>query len=142
MKVIDINLLVYAVNRDSPKHTRAKAWLEQVLAGEESVALSWAVLLGFLRLVTNRRILAKPLTIEQAIEVVDGWLAQSSVVTLDPGDEHWSIMRDLLRDVGSAGNLTTDSHLAALAIENGAEFCSTDSDFARFAKLRWTNPIA
>ena len=142
MKLVDLNLLLYAVNRDSARHQRAKAWLERVLGGEESVALPWVVLLGFLRLATSPHIFASPISVDQAVAVVDGWLEQPPVVALNPGDEHWSIMRDLLGDAGSAGNLTTDAHLAALAIENGAELCSTDGDFARFAQLRWINPIA
>jgi toxin-antitoxin system PIN domain toxin len=142
MKLVDLNLLLYAVNRDSARHQRAKAWLERVLGGEESVALPWVVLLGFLRLATSPHIFTRPISVDQAVAVVDGWLEQTSVVALNPGEEHWQIMRHLLGDAGSAGNLTTDAHLAALAIENGAELCSTDGDFARFAQLRWINPIA
>jgi hypothetical protein len=142
MKLVDLNLLLYAVNRDSARHQRAKAWLERVLGGEESIALPWVVLLGFLRLATSPHIFTRPISVDQAMAVVDGWLDQPPVVALNPGEEHWRIMRDLLGDAGSAGNLTTDAHLAALAIENGAELCSTDGDFARFAQLRWINPIA
>lgn len=141
MKVVDLNLLLYAVNRDSAQHVRSKAWLDATLSGAEPVALPWVVLLGFLRLSTNPRIVQRPITLEQSIAVVDSWLAQGPVVTVSPGEEHWRILRELLIESGSAGNLTTDAHLAALAIENGAELCSTDSDFARFSKLRWVNPI-
>lgn len=142
MKVVDLNLLLYAVNRDSPTHTRAKAWLESLLSGDETVALPWIVLLGFLRIATNGRILSRPITIDDAISVMDSWLAQPQVVALSPGEEHWPVLRQLLSEVGSAGNLTTDAHLAALAMEHGAELCSTDADFSRFPRLRWVNPLA
>lgn len=142
MKVIDLNVLLYAVNRDSPRHAAARAWLESTLSGEETVGLPWVVLLGFLRISTSPYILPRPISIEQAIQVVGSWLSQPCVVPLNPGDEHWRILRDLLAIAGSAGNLTTDAHLAALAIEHGAELCSTDSDFGRFAHLHWVNPLA
>ena len=141
MKLIDLNLLIYAINRDSAPHRAAKAWLEDALSGGEAVALPWVVLLGFLRLTTNPRIVARPLTAEQAMQVVDGWLARPMVVALHPGDEHWRILGELLAACGTAGNLITDAHLAALAIEHGAELCSADGDFARFARLRWVNPL-
>ncbi len=142
MKLLDLNLLLYAVNQDAAQHQRAKAWLEAALAGAETVALPWTVLLGFLRVSTHPRLFEAPLTPERATEIVDGWLARPNVVTLNPGDGHWAILRSLLSQTGTAGNLTTDSHLAAMAIENGCELCSTDSDFARFRRVRWVNPIA
>lgn len=142
MKVVDLNLLLYAVNRDSPHHAQARAWLERMVTDEQPVALPWAVLLGFLRLATSARVFHQPLAPDQALGVVDGWLARPGVVALVPGEEHWRILRDLLVQSGTAGNLTTDAHLAALAIEHGAELCSTDSDFARFRQLRWMNPLA
>jgi hypothetical protein len=142
VKLLDLNVLLYAVNRDSAHHARAKAWLEQTLTAEEPVALPWVVLLGFLRLATTPRVFPQPLGPGQALEVVDGWLACPAVVALAPGNEHWRILKDLLAESGTAGNLTTDAHLAALAIEHGAELCSTDADFARFARLRWRNPLA
>jgi len=142
VKVIDLNLLLYAVNRDSPRHSDAKTWLEEAMSGEERIALTWTVLLGFIRLTTSPRILEHPLSVDDALHTVEAWLAQPSVSPLEPGDSHWSILRDLLLEAGAAGNLTTDAHLAALAIEHGAELCSTDTDFARFKRLRWTNPLS
>lgn len=142
MKVVDLNVLLYAINRDSPHHEQVKNWLEAILTHEEPVGLPWAVLLGFLRLTTSPRIFPQPLGAEQALSVVDGWLARPGVVAIAPGDEHWRILRDLLSQSGTAGNLTTDAHLAALAIERGAELWSTDADFARFRWLRWRNPLA
>ncbi|MBI3982901.1 MAG: type II toxin-antitoxin system VapC family toxin [Gemmatimonadetes bacterium] len=141
MKVVDLNLLLYAVNRDAPHHERAKAWLERTLSSDEPIALPWAVLLGFLRLTTNARVFPQPLSPEAALTVVDGWLAYASVIALTPGAEHWRILRSLLVESGTAGNLTTDAHLAALTIEHGAELCSADGDFARFRSLRWVNPL-
>jgi toxin-antitoxin system PIN domain toxin len=142
VKVLDLNLLLYAVNRDSPHHARARRWLEATLSADEPVGLPWVVILGFLRLATSDRVLSRPLKTRQAIELVHGWLAQTIVVPVGPGDHHWSILRALLDETGTAGNLTTDAHLAALAIERGAELCSTDADFTRFPSVRWVNPIA
>ena len=142
MKLIDLNLLLYAVNRDAPRHRAARTWLEETLSADEPVGLSWAVLLGFLRISTHRRVMPRPLTLEQATAVVDGWLAQPVVVVPAPGPGHWSVLKELLLSCGTAGNLTSDAHLAALAIEQGGELCSTDNDFARFTHLRWVNPLA
>lgn len=142
MKIIDLNLLLYAVNRDSPRHSAARTWLQDAMSGGERIALTWTVLLGFIRLTTSPRILERPLSVDDALRTVDAWLAQPSVTPLEPGDNHWMILRELVADAGAAGNLTTDAHLAALAIEHGAELCSTDSDFARFKRLRWTNPLS
>jgi toxin-antitoxin system PIN domain toxin len=142
VKIVDLNVLLYAVNRDSPQHSAAKAWMEDTLSGDEPVGLPWIVLLGFLRVATNRRVFANALDVEDALAVVDSWLAQPAVVRVVPGDHHWNTLKDLVAESGTAGNLTTDAHLAALALENGAELCSTDSDFARFPRLRWRNPLS
>ena len=141
MKVLDLNILLYAFNRDSHRHAEAKSWLEATLSGEETIAIPWVVVLGFLRIVTSRRVFPRPMSSEEACTAVDGWFAREAVVPLNAGEEHWPTLRHLLSSAGSAGNLTTDAHLAALAIENGAELCSTDADFARFRELRWTNPL-
>jgi uncharacterized protein len=142
MKLIDLNLLLYAVNSDSVLHRQAKTWLEEVLSGEEPIAIPWVVLLGFLRIATNPHIFPTPLEVTNALGIVDGLLSQPNVQLLSPKMRHWAILRSLLIETGTAGNLTTDAHLAALAIENGAELCSTDRDFSRFPRLNWTNPIA
>ena len=141
MKLIDLNLLLYAVNEDSPNHSKAKLWLEEAFASGEFLALPWIVLLGFLRISTHPKILENPLTPSQAMEVVDGWLKQPSTRVLQSGKEHWSVLRALLTDSGTAGNLTTDAHLAALAIEHRCKLCSTDHDFSRFQGLDWENPL-
>lgn len=142
MKVVDLNVLLYAVNRDSAHHARARSCVEALFSGEETIGLPWAVILGFLRVATNPRVLARPLTVDQALESVDSWLAQPPVVALHPGDEHWRLLKALVTEAGAAGNLTTDAHLAALGIENGAELVSTDADFARFRHLRFMNPLS
>jgi len=141
MKLLDLNILLYAVNINSAHHRAAKRWLDSAFADDEPVALPWVVLLGFLRIATNHRILPRPLKAAVAMAVVDGWLAQPGARPLSPGDEHWHILKTLLAESGTAGNLTTDAHLAALAIENGATLYSTDTDFQRFRQLRAINPL-
>jgi toxin-antitoxin system PIN domain toxin len=142
VKLVDLNLLVYAVNRDAAQHRRAREWLEAALSGAETVALPWVVVLGFLRLTTHPRVFPRPLSAEQAMEIVDRWLARANVVLLQPADDHWPRLRSLLAATGVAGNLTSDAHVAALAIESGCELCTTDADFGRFPGLRWVNPIS
>lgn len=141
MKVLDLNLLLYAVNRDAVQHASAKAWLEEALSGDEPIAVPWIVILGFLRVATNQRVFSRALSTEEAVEIVDSWLSQPAVIAVSPRDDHWQVVRALIHSAGTAGNLTTDAHLAALAIESGAELCSTDADFGRFAGLRWRNPL-
>jgi toxin-antitoxin system PIN domain toxin len=140
--VVDVNLLIYAINEDAPTHSKAKSWLEGALSGTETVGLSWTVLLAFLRLTTRAGLFQKPLTVDAAFELVDAWLQQPSVTILEPTAHHLRTLRDLVLPLGTGGNLTSDAHLAALAIEHGAELCSTDHDFARFGRLRWRNPLA
>ena len=141
MKVVDLNLLLYAVNRQAPLHERAKRWWEGQLALPETLVLPWVVILGFLRVATSERVFPSPLPPECARGVVAGWLGMPSVRVLEAGPRHWEILDALLLESGTAGNLTTDAHLAALAIENGAELVSSDADFGRFRGLRWSNPL-
>jgi hypothetical protein len=138
----DVNLLVHAYNLDSPRHPEARAWWERTLSGSAPVGLAWSVALGYVRITTHPRILANPLSAASACAHVEAWLAQPQVMLLHPGERHAAILFDLLRRLGTAGNLTTDAHLAALAIEHQAEVCSTDADFARFPGLRWRNPLS
>lgn len=141
MKLVDANLLLYAVNADGPRHARAKAWLEDLLSGTETVGFAWIVLLAFLRLTTRATVFPNPLPPETAFALVESWLAQPCAVVVEPTVRHLAILRELLRPLGTAGNLTSEAHLAALAMEQGAELCSSDTDFARFRGLRWTNPL-
>jgi len=140
--LLDANILIYAVNADAPFHKKAKAWLESALSGPETVAFSWNVLLAFLRLTTRPGLFRHPLTPDKAFDVLSDWLEQPSATIVHCGPRHLRILRDLLRPLGTAGNLTSDAHLAALAIEHGAQVCSTDADFARFQGLSWRNPVA
>jgi uncharacterized protein len=142
VKLVDANLLLYAVDEASPHHGIAKRWLEAQLSGSETVAFAWVVLLAFVRLGTNPRVFASPLTAEESLDLVDSWLDQPVATVVHPTDRHSSVLRDLLASFGTAGNLTTDAHLAALAIEHGAELCSSDGDFGRFPRVRWLNPLA
>ena len=141
MMVVDVNLLIYAVNEDAPLHQPAQSWLEAVVSGTETVGLAWTVILAFLRLTTRPGIFQKPLEAQTAFDVVDAWLQQPAVFIVEPTPRHLRTLRDLISPLGTGGNLTSDAHLAALAIEHGAELCSTDNDFARFGKLRWRNPL-
>lgn len=141
MKLVDLNLLLYAVDSSSPRHGPARSWLERELSGQETVALPWVVLLGFLRLSTHAAVFASPLTANEALDVVDGWLAQPPVTVVHPGRRHAAHLRELLAAFGTAGNVVTDAHLAALAIEHGAELCSADADFSRFPGVRWFDPL-
>ena len=141
MKIVDINLLIYAINRDAPHHVKAKQWLEDALSGEEPLGFAWIVILGFLRIITNTRIMPEPLAADVAIELIEEWLSQPASLTVEPSRRHWSILKELITPLGTAGNLTSDAHLAALSIEHGARLYSTDNDFSRFTSLRWTNPI-
>lgn len=142
MIIVDVNLLVYAVNADAPMHRRALNWLEATLSGNETVGLSRTVVLAFLRLATRPGISPRPMAVEAAFDVVDGWLRQPPVVLVEPGPQHFQLLRKLVMPLGTGGNITFDAHLAALAIEHGAELCSADGDFARFGGLRWRNPLA
>jgi len=138
----DVNLLLYAYDASSPQHPRARAWLEERLSGSETLAFSWLVLLAFVRLGTSPRVFATPFTVGEALDRVDAWLGQPNATILEPGPRHPAILRDLLEPLGTAANLTSDAHLAALAIEHGAELGSADRDFARFPGLRHVNPLA
>jgi toxin-antitoxin system PIN domain toxin len=139
--LVDANILIYAVNSDAPLHSRARSWLEKTLSGPDTLGLAWTVILAFLRLTTRREIFQSPLPLETALKITANWLAQPNVITVEPTGQHLRILRDLLLPLGSAGNLTSDAHLAALAIEYRAELCSSDTDFGRFPSLRWRNPL-
>lgn len=141
MIVPDAVLLLYAYNSAAKSHSAAQAWLGRVLNDSRPVGLPWVTALGFIRITTNPKALPRPLTVAEACGEVRGWLARRNVTILHPGDRHADILFGLLEHVGVAGNLTTDAHLAALAIEYQAELHSTDPDFSRFPGLRWRNPL-
>ncbi|GMU52946.1 PIN domain-containing protein [bacterium CPR1] len=142
MKIVDLNLLLYAVNASAPGHERAFNWWNQALNEEEQIGLAWSVVLGFLRLTTRPGLFSRPLKAEQAIQVLDSWMSRPNVLALQPAARHWSILCELIRAAGTAGNLTSDAHLAALAIEYGATLYSSDNDFRRFGLgLTFVNPL-
>lgn len=141
MKLVDANVLIYAVNSDAPHHERSRRWLESALSGTDRIGMAWAVLLAFLRVTTRRGIMERPLKVNDAISYIDSWLLQPAVETVAPGPHHWPILRNLLGASGTAGNLTSDAHLAALALEGGWTLVSTDNDFRRFAGLDVLNPL-
>jgi hypothetical protein len=142
MLIPDVNILVYVYNSNSPHHERARAWWETTLQQPLPVGLPWAVAVGFIHVMTQRGILANPMPVAEAIGRVRSWLDHPRVRIVTPGERHAEILFDLLLDLGVAGNLAYDAHLAALAIEYQAELVSTDTDFARFPGLRWFNPLA
>ena len=137
----DINLIVYAYNTSSPKHGQARAWWEKLLSSSVSIHLPWVVILGFVRLMTHPAVFEHPLRPSQAFANVRAWLQCSNVILVHPGPRHLDIAEALLKRAGTAGNLTTDAHLAALAIEHQCELHSNDRDFSRFPGLRWHNPL-
>ena len=141
MILIDANLLIYAVNSDAPNHETARSWLEDTLSGKSAVGLPWICLLAFVRITTRRGIFAHPLDVGDALGYVDSWLDQPFVELVGPGDGHWPILRNLVRLSGTAGNLTSDAHIAALALENGAAIYSADYDFRRFPGVDHVNPL-
>ncbi len=136
MKLPDVNVLVNAVNVGATHHQRAVGWIEQAYANG-LVALTWASLLGFLRVATMRAVLPRPLPVAEALGVMSQWLTHPSSRVLSPGSNHAELISRLLLAAGTAGNLTTDAHLAAMAIEHGATLASFDRDFARFAGLNF-----
>lgn len=141
MKLPDVNVLLYATDETSARHGPAREWLEMTLSGSETVAFAWLALIGFLRISTSSLIFNRPLEVAEAFELIDGWLAQPCATVVHPTERHSRVLQELLTPLGAAGNLTSDAHLAALAIEHGAELCSSDNDFARFSGLRWTDPL-
>jgi len=142
MKVVDLNVLLYAVNENSVHHVAALRWWEKALNGDETIGLPWVVLIGFLRLSTSPAVFPRPLDVDAALEKVDAWLALDATRLVTEKDEHWEILRSLLAESGTAGNLTTDAHLAALTIGHGAVLASFDTDSSRFKGLRWETPGA
>ena len=142
MLIPDVNILVYAYNADSPRYARAREWWETTLQQARVIGLPWTTSVGFIRIATQRGISARPMTVQEAVETVGAWLDHPRVRIVTPGERHAEILFDLLLELGIAGNLTYDAHLAALAIEYQAELVSTDTDFARFPGLRWFNPLA
>lgn len=138
----DVNVLLYATNLDAKQRSAAARWLEQAFDDPAGVGFAWAALTGFVRLATLRGPLPTPLPLDTALGVVDGWLAHPHARVINPGERHAALLGRLLIGAGRGGNLVSDAHLAALAIEHGAILGSFDADFERFAGLRFEHLAA
>jgi uncharacterized protein len=136
MRTPDVNLLLYAVNADSPQHRVARTWIEEAFARASGIGFAWPALLGFLRLATRRGIFTRPLALDDALGVVDAWLHHPAARVIAPTERHAALLSGLLLGAGQGGSLVSDAHLAALAIEHGAQLGTFDSDFERFPGLR------
>ena len=140
--LIDANLLLYAADAAAPQHERAAGWLADQLNGTRRVGIPWESLNAFMRIATHPRASEHPLTPDAAWQFVDDWLSVPTVWVPLPTDDHAAVFGALIEKYRLAGNLIPDGQLTALAIEHGLEVCSTDTDFARFSEIRWSNPLA
>jgi len=139
--LVDANILLYAEDSLSPRHKPARQWWDAQLSGTTPVCLCWTVMNSFIRIGTNPRVFERPLSLEEAISRVRDWLGQPCTRIVVPTERHWNVFQRMLRGGQATANLVTDAHLAALAIEHSCELYSTDSDFSRFPKLKWRNPL-
>lgn len=138
---LDANILLYAYDRNSDRHARARAWVEEVFSSGELVGLPWQTTSAFLRIVTNPKLPGERFTPLEAVEVVEQWLNQPNLRVLAPGDQHWVLLRQMMHEGQARGPLVTGAQLAALTIEYGGTLCTTDRDFTRFPGLRFENPL-
>jgi toxin-antitoxin system PIN domain toxin len=141
MLLPDVNVLVYAFREDTDRHVEYRRWLEALLEGAEAYGVSDLVLSGFLRVVTHPRVFARPAPLRKAADFAAAVRGQPNAVALSPGSRHWAIFLDLLAKSDARGNLVPDAYLAALAIETGSEWITTDRDYTRFPGLRWKHPL-
>ena len=139
--IVDANVLVYAVDTSSPHHARAAAWLTEALNGTIRVGLPWQTIGAFLRITTHPRLWERPLTADDARHYIDTWLATPVAWMPSTDASTWEGYRELVADRSITGNLVPDAQLAALAVQHGVELVSADSDFARFPRVRWVNPL-
>lgn len=137
----DVNVLVYAHREDAPNHAAYRDWLETVINGDQAYGMADLVLSGFLRIVTHPRVFSHPSGLDQALAFVTDVRNQPNCVSIGPGARHWSIFMRLCRAANVKGNLVPDAYLAALAIESGSEWITTDRDFSRFPQLSWRHPL-
>jgi toxin-antitoxin system PIN domain toxin len=140
VKLVDANVLIYAVNEDAAHHPAARDWLDDALSGAATVGFSWTVLLAFVRLITKAELFDAPLSIDDAFDQIDQWLAAPAAVVVEPTARHADVLRSLLGERGAGGNLVADAHLAALAVEHRGQIVSFDRDFDRFSGVRWERP--
>ena len=137
MKLPDVNVLLHAVDTTHKNHAIAKQWLELSLAEPEGIGFVWLVLIGFVRIATRKGVLTNPMPIAEALSVMDEWVNHPKAQIIAPGERHSDILTRLLLGAGTAGNLTNDAHLAAIAIEYHAEVGTFDKDFKRFSGVRF-----
>lgn len=138
----DVTVLVHALRSDAPDHSRYREWVERVVTGPAAFGLSDLVLSGATRVLTHPRVFAPPTPLDVALDEFDRLRSQPTCVRVEPGPRHWEIFTGLCRGAGARGDLVPDAYLAALAIESGSEWITTDRDFARFPGLRWRHPLA
>lgn len=141
MVLPDVNVLVYAHREDSPHHAGCRQWVEALVNGDEAYGIAELVLSGFLRVVTHPKVFAVPTPLADALEFTEQLRGRPHCVAVTPGPRHWGIFRGLCVDAGAKGNLVPDAFLAAMAIESGCEWVTTDRDFSRFNGLRWRHPL-
>lgn len=141
MILMDVNVLVYAQREDAPNHRAYREWLERVLTGDDAFAVSELVLSGVVRVLTHPRVFDPPTPLDRALLFVDTVRQREQCVAVAPGARHWEIFQRLCREAEAKGNLVPDAYLAALAIESGSEWITTDRDFSRFPGLRWRHPL-
>ena len=141
MKLVDVNILLYAINRGDPRHNSILQWWQAALDDQEPIGIAWLVGLGFLRISANSKALSKSWTFADAMRQLHEWLAYDNVQIVQESERHWTILKGLLERPGMSGKLTMDAHLAAIAIGTGATLVSCDTDFAKFPGLHWQNPL-
>jgi len=139
--LVDANLLLYAEDSLSEHHQSAAEWWDRRLSSAEPVCICWPVLNAFIRIGTNHRLQQRPLSLREVCERVQSWFEQPCVRLIQPTEHHWSIFQRMLKEANATGNLVSDAHLAALAIEHNCVLHSTDADLARFPNLKWKNPL-
>lgn len=140
MQLPDVNILVYAHREDTEQHQQSLSWLEGRINSDEAFAMSELVLSGFLRLVTHPKIFNPPSKLEDALTFIEQIRCQANCVIITPQERHWSIFSKLCKHANAKGNLIPDAYHAALAIETGSEWITTDQDFSRFTGLKWSLP--
>jgi uncharacterized protein len=141
MVLPDVNVLVYAHREDTAHHAGCRDWLERLVNGDEAYGLSELVLSGFVRVATHARVFTRPSSLPDALAFAEQLRGRANCVPVAPGARHWEIFRALCAESRARGNLVPDAYLAAMAIESGCEWITTDRDFSRFKGLRWRNPL-
>jgi toxin-antitoxin system PIN domain toxin len=141
ISIPDVNVLVYAVDEQSPFHRPSNEWLNGALNGESPVGFTWHSLAGFVRIITNSKITPNPRSAKEALDSIESWLAQTPSRIVHPATTHLTTFRRLVEEFGATGNRTTDANLAAIVIDHDGEVVSCNSDFGKFPKLKWFNPV-